>query len=509
MKKPAFLLATLLLVIPAAFITYRVVALGYPLLPSAPLRVWQVYMEARVVSDNGDVTVKAGVPASRIGQAVVEQRFSPGSLNFTLVNEGLDQVGIWSGPMGKGDEHLTYRAAVLLRTRRPLKTKETLSFPGTQISSPGDSDLALRLVREWKGLPPRQKIERIGATVTGSWPEPRPTDEDIRAWSGFQKEQGSIPSLLVLLKAAGVQAREVSGFHLAEAVVTEPLRWIEAWTGQTWENLEIATGKIYPRTFMLLPLRGGDGSLISVSGGTLTDARWTISRRVTTQWNIHFENFRLSDRFLNQWSLFSLPPEYQATFRIFLLVPIGALMICVLRNLIGFPTFGIFMPVLMALAFRYTGLAYGLSLFAFVVLVGYLVRRRLDRLRLLLVPRLSVMLTLVIFCFTLFALIGAKLGLKEFMAIGLLPFVILTMTIERFFVVIEEAGTAKALQTALGSAAVATITHELLHIEALQLTFFIYPELLLAVAAFQILIGRYTGYRLLEFVRFRNVGRPS
>ena len=118
------------------------------------------------------------------------------------------------------------------------------------------------------------------------------------------------------------------------------------------------------------------------------------------------------------------------------------------------------------------------------------------------------MLTLVIACFTLFALVGAKLGLREFMAIGLLPFVILTMTIERFFVVIEESGAVTALQTALGSAAVATITHGLLHIEMLQLTFFVYPELLCAVAALEILIGRYTGYRLLELVRFRNV-RPS
>jgi hypothetical protein len=42
-------------------------------------------------------------------------------------------------------------------------------------------------------------------------------------------------------------------------------------------------------------------------------------------------------------------------------VPLGALIICVLRNIIGLPTFGIFMPVLMALAFRNTGLLYGIA----------------------------------------------------------------------------------------------------------------------------------------------------
>jgi hypothetical protein len=220
---------------------------------------------------------------------------------------------------------------------------------------------------------------------------------------------------------------------------------------------------------------------------------------------MHFERIMRSDRFLDRWSLFRLPEEFQRTFRILILVPIGALMICVLRDMVGFPTFGIFLPVLMALAFRNTGLAYGLGIFWGVVLIGYVARRWIDKLRLLLVPRLSVILTLVIICITVFALLGNKLGLREFMAVGLLPFVILTMTIERFFVVIEEAGAREGLWTAAGSAGVATITYEVLQLAPLQLTFFVYPELMFVVAAAQVLIGRYTGYRLSEFIRFRKL----
>jgi hypothetical protein len=79
------------------------------------------------------------------------------------------------------------------------------------------------------------------------------------------------------------------------------------------------------------------------------------------------------------------------------------------------------------------------------------------------------------------------------------------MTIERFFVITEEASSREALRTAAGSAAVAAITYIILHIEPLQLTFFVYPELLFAVAAFQVLLGRYTGYRLSEYIRFRRL----
>jgi hypothetical protein len=137
--------------------------------------------------------------------------------------------------------------------------------------------------------------------------------------------------------------------------------------------------------------------------------------------------------------------------------------------------------------------------------IGYVIRLVLNKLKLLLVPRLSVILTVVIGAFTFLAVAGNKLGIRELMAVGLLPFVILTMMIERFFVIVEEAGVREGVKNAVGSAAVAAITHLIIHVEPLQLTFFVYPELLLFLIAMQILVGRYTGYRLSELIRFRNL----
>jgi hypothetical protein len=297
--------------------------------------------------------------------------------------------------------------------------------------------------------------------------------------------------------------------ELAESITNSTLIWIDVWTGQEWESLQPEKGEIYQKPAPLLPLTTGGSPVVRTFQGELSEIRWTLKREIINQWRMSFEHIMHSNRLLDRWSLFRLPEEFQRTFRILILVPIGALMICVLRNMVGFPTFGIFMPVLMALAFRNTGLLYGLGIFAGVVLIGYVVRRWINRLRLLLVPRLSVILTLVIIFFTVFALIGNKVGLRELMAVGLLPFVILTMTIERFFVITEEAGAREGIWTAAGSAAVATITYEIIQFEPFQLTFFVYPELLFAVAAVQVLLGRYTGYRLSELIRFRKLKGTS
>ncbi len=49
-----------------------------------------------------------------------------------------------------------------------------------------------------------------------------------------------------------------------------------------------------------------------------------------------------------------------------IMIPIGVLVILILRNLIGLQTLGTFTPVLIALAFRETGLQWGIALFTVI-----------------------------------------------------------------------------------------------------------------------------------------------
>jgi len=509
MKRTAVLLAVALLLLSFALLCYRIIWLKYPIFPAAPEKVWQLSMDAHVKGGEKETTVMIGVPYTHKGQIVAEERIHSGTLNFNLLREGINQIGIWSGTLGLEGETIGYSSSIQVRPQQPSKTKTPILEPYPPNIGKEEQAFLKRLVAKWDSLPPADRLRRIAATVKGFWGTPPPDAQDLHAWSGFQEKHGQQEALLGLLRAADLPARLVEGLQLAESITDSTLTWIEVWTGQEWESLQPEKGEIYQKTAPLLPLTTNGLPAVRVINGELSEVRWTLNREIITQWHMHFERILRSNRFLDRWSLFRLPPEFQRTFRILLLVPIGALMICLLRNLVGFPTFGIFMPVLMALAFRNTGLLYGLGIFAGVVLIGYVVRRWISKLRLLLVPRLSVILTLVIIFFTVFALIGNKVGLRELMAVGLLPFVILTMTIERFFIIIEEAGAREGLWTAAGSAAVATITHEIIHFEPLQLTFFVYPELLFAVAAVQVLLGRYTGYRLSEFIRFRKLRGTS
>ncbi|MDD5008931.1 MAG: 7TM domain-containing protein [Syntrophorhabdaceae bacterium] len=509
MKRPAVMLAFGLFIITSALLLYRIMVLGYPIFPAAPGRAFLLKFEGHVKSSGSNTTLFVALPSEKPGQIISEEYFGSGSLSFTLTRNMSGRYGVWTGQTGPDGEIASYREMILMRPSGTAKLKPPALEKYPSSINKNDQATAERITGRFQSLPLPGRIRSILQFVRDIREKPLAEGREREFLERMEGKYDRSILPLTLFRAALIPARIIEGIRLTEGITTRPLTWIDVWNGRKWESVSIDGKEILKDQASLLTLTSDGKPIVDVSGGEISDVRWDINRQIVGQWRLNYEHISRSDRFLDRWSLFRLPAEFQQTFRILLLVPIGALLICILRNIIGFPTFGIFMPVLMALSFRNTGLVYGLAIFAGVILIGYAARRLLDRLRLLLVPRMSVLLTLVIVCFTLLALFGNKLGLRQVMAVGLLPFVILVMTIERFFVVVEEHGARTALQTAAGSAAVACITYLIISWETLQLTFFIYPELLLAVGALQMLVGRYTGYRLSELFRFREFHSPS
>jgi hypothetical protein len=504
-KRPVFLLALSLFLATCALLSYRILWLEYPAIPAAEGQAWQLLVNVYVTDQADENVLSLALPLEHTGSTVVEERVLSGMYRFTVENRGPNRVGVWSGSGMREPEEITYRAAIHSRPRRSAATQS----PGLGSYPPAIGEEERKLAEEaaarWRALAPPARFRAVASFIEGKTDGTAPNDGASKHWRNVHAKYDRRDAALALLRAAGLPARPVAGLLLTTGVQTLPMKWIEVWTGRTWSNLNPDTGDIYPASSPLLPLAVGGLPAVAVAGAEVSDIRWMLSRQVVSQWKLLYERLARSSHFLDRWSLLQLPPEFQGTFRILLLVPIGALIISLMRNIVGLPTFGIFMPMLIALAFRSTGPLYGIALFCGVLSIGFAVRTFLDRLHLLLVPRLSVILTLVIACFTVLALLGNKWGLREFMAVGLIPFVILTMTIERFFIIIEESGVREAMITAAGSVAVAIITYGIISWESLQLTFFVYPELILTVAALQLLLGRYTGYRLSELFRFRKL----
>jgi hypothetical protein len=505
-KRPVFLLVTALFLATGALLAYRILWLGYPVAPASQGQTWQLIVNVYLTNQHEESVLSLALPPDHTGNMIVEERVSSGMYTFNTRKQGPNRLGVWSGSGVTAPEEITYRATIHARSRRSVATQPPLLGSYPPAIGREERWLAEETAGGWRTQAPATRLRTVASFIKGAGGGAPPGDRAFLQWRVVHEKHDRIDAALALLRAADLPARPVEGLVLKAGMQTLPIKWIEVWTGRRWSNLNPETGEIYPEKASLLPLAVDGLPAFTVTGAEVSDIRWAMSRQVVSQWKVLYESITRSAHFLDRWSLLQLPPEFQGTFRVLMLVPIGTLIIAVLRNVVGLRTFGIFMPMLIALAFRSTGTLYGVAIFCGILSVGFVVRSFLDRLHLLLVPRLSVILTLVIACFTALALLGSKLGLRELMAVGLIPFVILTMTIERFFIIIEESGAREALLTAAGSIAVAIITYGVIGWETLQLTFFVFPELILTVAALQILLGRYTGYRLSELFRFRRLG---
>src|SRR5690606_26203936 len=134
---------------------------------------------------------------------------------------------------------------------------------------------------------------------------------------------------------------------------------------------------------------------------------------------------------------------------------------------------------------------------------GLMIRSYLSRLNLLLVARRSAVIISVIIMIAAFSVISFQLGLTEGMKITFFPMFILAWTSERISMLWEEAGPKEVLVQGGGSLLVAVIAYMAMSNDVVRHLTFNFLGLQFVMMALVLLVGNYTGYRLLELRRFR------
>jgi transglutaminase-like putative cysteine protease len=185
-----------------------------------------------------------------------------------------------------------------------------------------------------------------------------------------------------------------------------------------------------------------------------------------------------------------------------LILPVIASLVVVARVVVGFETFGMFGPVIVALAFITTGLWWGTLIFLVIVGLGVALRVALQRLRLQAVARLAVLIALVAAAMAGLTIIGATLGIGPLLNISIFPMVIMSNVIESFAASQAELGTRQAVRMTLTTLGLSLVCYLVVDQAGLQSLLLAFPELLLAVVLFDVLLGKWRGLRLLEYLRF-------
>lgn len=165
------------------------------------------------------------------------------------------------------------------------------------------------------------------------------------------------------------------------------------------------------------------------------------------------------------------------------------------------------MPVLLALSFLEIPLVPALVMFSLLLAVGLFFRFFLSRLNLLVVPRVAACVVVVSLLMIVMGLFSWRMGMTLGLQVTVFPMVVMAWTIERMSILWDEEGPADALRQAGGSLLAAILAYLIMRVSTVDYWAQYFPELLLILLAGILLIGRYTGYRLSELIRFKSFPR--
>lgn len=508
-----------LVTLSVAIVATKIIAFDYSLADVMPRTQYDVTLRGTYDGHDGEARIRTFLPVSDARQqVVVEENLTPSPTTFSTEAVGLNRVATWDTNAAPDGATLAYRFSVLGTALRydidpALLVPDTYPNSATpylkaeediQVDDPDIARTAKKLGAD-KG-PLLDRLNAIFALTSGMKQRPfKGTTDALTALRlGEASCNGKSRLFVALARHVGVPARLVGGFIMQSGVKKTTHQWAEAWVGGHWIPFD-STNKHFasiPENYVTLYT--GDEALFRHTSDINFSYRYETETTLVPS-----PKAKTSFKFFNVWALFDRLGLTFMLLKTLLMLPVGALVVVIFRNVIGMPTFGTFLPALIAAACTETGLLWGVLGVLIVVVVAALVRRLFHNLQLLHSPSLSILLAAVAVTLLSTSLFAEALGIKKLAYITLFPVAVLAISAERFFLLLTEKGVTPAFKSLGGTLVVMSACYAVMNSLALQVLLIGFPEVLLCFVALDIYLGRWIGVRLLEYRRFRSILFPK
>ncbi|GAB4190590.1 MAG: inactive transglutaminase family protein [Wenzhouxiangellaceae bacterium] len=502
MKIPHWLILAMLLAIAGLGASYyKWQGLGFPLQPDQQSTAWTVQAQVRFNANGGPLKAELLLPRQTPGFSRLDEHFVSRDFGLDLDSDPDGRVAVWSKRRARGAGTLYYRASYFADNHDSELALARPTYPPVpDLGEPFATAMATLVDNA------RSHSADIASFTTAILRQIESSDPD-REMALFLSDpryrDDPVGLARTLLAGARIPSMRINGIILTnEESNADFIALLAVHNEQRWLVFDPRSGdEGWPEQFLWW--WSGDKPPLNLNGGEVENLRISVRPNMIDTLQLAGQRAQQEGSRWYEFSLLNLPVQTQNLYEILLLVPIGALIIVILRNVVGIRSFGTFMPILIALAFRETRLLAGVMLFLIIVSIGLLLRFYLERLKLLLVPRLAAVLTIVVLLMAVISIFSHRLNLEVGLSVALFPMVIIAMVIERMSIAWEEAGPRSAMIDAAGSLAVAALAYLVMDLEQVRYLVVVFPELLLFALAVMIALGRYTGYRLSELWRFK------
>lgn len=496
-------LVALLISLGIGAVAYKHLALGFPLITNEQETVWNLETKITFDAISPNVRLMLNLPETNPNRKeLFSEVFSPG-YQFELMQQSGTDYGMWSSEKAVGKQTLYIRSQTYFFGDQPQMTQ--ISQPLASLAWEGAAVQTAKALLVSVNEPVADAKVRISAIAQAL---NRVADKNTYVLLNEHSQGfGRHWVLAQLLMLEGYETRLVQGVLLEDMRRKQSIHhFVEINIDNEWVLFDAREIDFVDWDRVIIMQRG-DEALLDVFGGQNSQISFSTLKDQRSSFTTALASAQRDSNPLVDFSIYSLPIAEQNTFKLLLLIPLGALVVVILRNLVGIQTSGTFMPVLIALSFLQTSLILGIGLFILVVGVGLVMRSYLSRLNLLLVPRIASVLVFVIIIYAAIGILSFKMGWDWGLKVTFFPMIILSWTIERMSILWDEEGGHEVFVQSVGSLLTASLAYLLMSNNTIADTIFLFPEILLIVLAIIIAIGSYSGYRLSDLRRFEPMER--
>lgn len=220
----------------------------------------------------------------------------------------------------------------------------------------------------------------------------------------------------------------------------------------------------------------------------------------------------LSERKTEVLNVFNIVP-YEISFLVkngislnyiflILVFPIIVTVISFFKQIVGIKTLGIYIPSIITLSFLVLGIKIGLAVFIITLFVGILTKFLIRKVNILHASSIAIILTVISVVVFILLIVGVTYYKKEVATISIFPALVIGSLIEKFIINETRKGLKNTCKLALQTIILVIICYFIVLWEPLKIFIIKYPEIIILFILINFFIGRWTGLRFLEYVRF-------
>jgi len=203
--------------------------------------------------------------------------------------------------------------------------------------------------------------------------------------------------------------------------------------------------------------------------------------------------------FLRQYAtLDPLPGQLQDKLAHILFIPLGAMLVVLVRLTLGLRVLGPFRSVLLAAAFQTTGIVLGLAFLSATIAIVASIQPAIRTWRLPYFGRITVLLSAVAVFMVLGVLLGSWLHVSALNSIAYFPIVVLCLIGDAFARTAQAEGLRSAVKRGAVTGAVAVALTALAKTPHVSDFLIRYPEVMIAQMGGIVFIARYMNWRVLD-----------